>query len=203
MSSTNRGAERQPHDLYPTPAPPIDALLSVMRYSPLRHFHEPCKGTGAIYDRVQCLRKSYCEIAEGIDYLTHTPPHQYDLIITNPPFSLALEFLQKSLQEADTVCYLLRLNFLGSQKRRVFWQANRPSHVLVLPERPVFSWPCHGHSAKEKKQKGCGAMFLPEERKVCPICGGRVGPGTDSIEYAWFCWDRGGFVTLEPGVHVL
>ena len=27
--------------------------------------------------------------------------------------------------------------------------------------------------------------------------------GTDSIDYAWFCWDRGGYVTLEPGVHVL
>lgn len=169
MSSTNRGADRKAQDFYPTPAPPIDALLNVMRYRVLRHFHEPCRGTGAIYDRVQCFRKSYCEIAEGIDYLTYQPPHRVDLIITNPPFSLAIEFLQKSLREADTVIYLLRLNFLGSQKRRAFWQANRPSHVLVLAERPSFT-----------------------------------GDGkTDSIDYAWFCWDRGGFVTLEPGVHVL
>lgn len=69
MSSTNRGAERQPHDLYPTPAPPIDALLSVMHIRPLMRFHEPCRGTGAIYDRIDCSSKSYCEITEGVDYL--------------------------------------------------------------------------------------------------------------------------------------
>lgn len=169
MSSTNRGAERQPHDLYPTPAPPIDALLGVMHIRPLMRFHEPCRGTGAIYDRIDCSSKSYCEITEGIDYLARVSHFRYDLIITNPPFSLALEFLQKSLREAATVVYLLRLNFLGSQKRRAFWQANRPSHVLVLSKRPCFTGDGH----------------------------------TDSIEYAWFCWDRGGFVTLEPGVHVL
>lgn len=169
MSSTNRGAERKPHDLYPTPAPAIDALLGAMNVRPWMLFHEPCLGTGAIYNRIQCRHKSYCEITDGIDYLTHAAPQRYDLIITNPPFSLALEFLQKSLQEADTVIYLLRLNFLGSQKRRPFWRENRPSHVLVLAERPCFT-----------------------------------GDGrTDSIEYAWFCWDRGGFVTVEPGVHVL
>ena len=168
MSSTNRGAERRLHDMYATPAPAIDALLNVLQYSPLHHFHEPCRGDGAIYDRIQCLR-SHCEITEGIDYLTHSPTLHYDLIITNPPFSLALEFLQKSLSEADTVIYLLRLNFLGSQKRRAFWQANRPSHVLVLSKRPSFT----------------------------------DDGSTDSIEYAWFCWDRGGFVTLAPGVHVL
>lgn len=169
MSSTNRGADRKAQDFYPTPAPSITSLLNVMDIPPSTVFHEPCRGTYAIYDRVECQSKSSCEITEGKDYLSHVALWPYNLIITNPPFSLALEFLQKSLQEADTVIYLLRLNFLGSQKRRAFWQANRPSHVLVLANRPCFT-----------------------------------GDGkTDSIEYAWFCWDRGGFVTLEPGVHVL
>lgn len=199
MSSTNRGQARVSNDRYLTPAAPIDALLGVMHYSPLRHFHEPCKGAGAIYDRIRCLRKSYCEIAEGIDYLTHAPHSRYDLIITNPPFSLALEFLQKSLQEADTVVYLLRLNFLGSQERRAFWQANRPTHVLALSQRPCFVWVCKGKGGG----KGCGSSYLPESTRVCACCGGRVGPGTDSIDYAWFAWDRAGYVMLEPGVHVL
>lgn len=169
MSSTNRGAERQMHDLYPTPAPAIDTLLSAMSIPTDIEFHEPCRGAGAIYDRILCGHKNYCEIAEGIDYLTYSPPRMVDLIVTNPPFSLAIEFLQKSLREAVTVVYLLRLNFLGSQKRKAFWQANPPSHVLVLSRRPCFT------------------------------NDGR----TDSIEYAWFAWDRGGFVTLPPGVHVL
>lgn len=169
MSSTNRGADRQPQDLYPTPALAIDALLGVMSIPADIEFHEPCRGGGAIYDRVQCQHKTYCEISEGIDYLIYRQKRMVDLIITNPPFSLALEFLQKSLCESLTTCYLLRLNFLGSQKRKEFWQANRPSHVLVLSKRPCFT-----NDGK-----------------------------TDSIEYAWFCWDRGGFVTLPPGIHVL
>ena len=181
MSSTNRGTSRITNDNYPTPAPAIDALLGVLSIPDWAVFHEPCRGTGAIYDRIQCAHKSYCEIDEGIDYLSYAAlwPYaitttnlsriSYNLIVTNPPFSLAMEFLQKSLTEADTVIYLLRLNFLGSQKRRPFWRANRPTHVLVLSSQPCFT-----------------------------------GDGkTDSIEYAWFCWDRGGFVGLEPGVHVL
>lgn len=201
MSSTNRGADRIPQDLYPTPTPAIDALLGTLDYSGAwERFHEPCKGTGAIYDRV-FGHKTYDEISEGKDYLANVySANDFDLIITNPPFSLALEFLQKSLHEAATVCYLLRLNFLGSQTRRTFWQANRPSHVLVLAERPCFAWPCKG---KGHHTKGCGASYLPESTRICSQCGGKVAPGTDSIEYAWFCWDRGGFVTLEPGVHVL
>ncbi len=145
MSSTNRGQNRVGNDLYPTPAAPINALLNVMSIPWRTSFHEPCKALGAIYDRIHVAEKSYCEITEGFDYLAHhtpCPPYPYNLIITNPPFSSALEFLQKSLQEADTVVYLLRLNFLGSQERRSFWQANRPTHVLALSQRPCFVWVC-------------------------------------------------------------
>lgn len=63
------------------------------------------------------------------------PP--YDCIITNPPYSLAEEFLRKSLEIAPVVCFLLRLNFLGSQKRAAFLSKNPPD-VYVLSERPSF-----------------------------------------------------------------
>jgi hypothetical protein len=168
MSSTNRGAIRNPNDLYITPDYTVDSLLPVLDLDKLNRstFCEPCRATGAIYDRVEAATKIHAEISEGIDYLT--TPFIAHVIITNPPFSLALEFLQKSLLEAQTVIYLLRLNFLGSQARRNFWQQNRPSHVLVLSKRPSFT-----------------------------------GGGTDSTEYAWFCWDGFGVVKERPGVHVL
>jgi hypothetical protein len=103
-------------------------------------FLEPCKGEeGRIIERITCHRRLWCEIAEGFDYLAYQPERRADLIITNPPFSQALEFLQKSLAEADCVIYLLRLNFLESRKRRAFWQANPPTHLLALAERPCFT----------------------------------------------------------------
>jgi len=168
MSSTNRGAIRSPRDFYATPHYTVASLLSVLDTERLSKmtFGEPCRGTGAIADKISAAHHHYAEISEGIDYLI--TPMAADIIITNPPFSLALEFLQKSLREAQTVIYLLRLNFLGSQARHEFWKRNRPSHVLVLSKRPSF-------------------------------CGG----GSDSTEYAWFCWDGLGLVLADPGVHVL
>ena len=91
MSSTNRGASRITNDNYPTPATPIDALLGVLNIPHWISFHEPCRGTGAIYDRMRVLTRSHCEISEGIDYLTYNPLSRYDLIITNPPYVAAAE----------------------------------------------------------------------------------------------------------------
>lgn len=170
MSSTNRGATRNENDKYITPDYTVDSLLSVLDIEKVRagnlSFFEPCRATGVIYNCIPAPIKSFAEIDEGIDYMARR--FYADFIITNPPFSLAMPFLTKSLSEAPTVIYLLRLNFLGSQKRKAFWQAHRPSHVMVLSKRPSFT-----------------------------------GNGTDSIEYAWFAWDKLGLVTLEPGVHVL
>jgi tRNA1(Val) A37 N6-methylase TrmN6 len=55
----------------------------------------------------------WCEIGRQRDYLS-TPCPSVDLIVCNPPFSLSLEFFQKSLTEASAVAYLPRLNFLAS-----------------------------------------------------------------------------------------
>ena len=200
VSATNRGAIRKEKDFYATPAASVASLLNVLTIPTAGTFLEPCRGAGDIYNRIECRQRLYCELSEGIDYLTWKPSCRTDVIITNPPFSLALEFLQKSLAEADTVIYLLRLNFLGSQQRRAFWQANRPTHTLVLANRPVFAWFCKG---KKGAKKGCGAAYEPESTRTCSNCGGRVGPGTDATEYAWFGWDRAGVINLEPGVHVL
>jgi hypothetical protein len=171
MSNTNRGAIRETNDRYITPDYTVESLAGVLDTGRMKRlsFCEPCRGTGAIYNRFSTFTKYYAELSEGIDYLT-TPFTGVGVVITNPPFSLALPFLQKSLSEARTVIYLLRLNFLGSETRRPFWQtdANRPSHILVLSKRPKFT-----------------------------------NNGSDSCEYAWFCWDRLGIVNLAPGVHVL
>ena len=114
MSATNRGAKRNEYDFYPTPHEPIDKILAEIDFTAVTSFCEPCKGDGAIYDLIDC-KKSYAELQEGLDYFERQ--FDCDLIITNPPFSIASEFLKKSLDEAKTVVYLLRLNFMGYQKR--------------------------------------------------------------------------------------
>ncbi|MFA6049723.1 MAG: hypothetical protein WC761_00730 [Candidatus Paceibacterota bacterium] len=61
------------------------------------------------------------------------------VIITNPPFNKALEFIKKGIEmEAEYVCMLLRLNFLGSAERSTFMRENTPD-IYVLPNRPSFT----------------------------------------------------------------
>lgn len=62
------------------------------------------------------------------------------IVIGNPPFSKAEEFIVRSLQvagEDGIVVMLLRLGFLESKKRCEFHKAH-PAHVYVLTTRPSF-----------------------------------------------------------------
>ena len=86
----------------------------------------------------------------------------YDIVLTNPPYSLAQEFVDHAMKfrrtELSLVAMLLRINFLGSKKRAKWLRENTPT-VAVSPRRPQFCKNKHG-----KK-------------------------GTDATEYAWFLWD--------------
>lgn len=61
-----------------------------------------------------------------------------DLIMTNPPFSKALEFMTHGIERSKTMLLLLPLNYLGSQKRHKFYSANPPDALFVLSKRPSF-----------------------------------------------------------------
>lgn len=213
MSSTGQ-AQRVENDFYPTPKWCIDLISEHIQWDRVASMYEPCKGAGAILESVpENVATEWSEIAEGRDYFqADLPP--ITLSWTNPPFLLAQEFLARSLGQAETVIFLLRINFLGSAKRREFLREHRPTHLYVLSERPSFVDVCDGLTLKttgaggklvdSKKQKGCGWAFQKtDEVKACPNCGGRVKAGTDSIEYAWFCWDRAGIMADAPGVWFL
>jgi hypothetical protein len=58
----------------------------------------------------------------------------------NPPFRLAIEFIEACLKLAPVVACLLRLNFLGSDERNEFFRKNAPS-VFVIPNRVSFISP--------------------------------------------------------------
>ena len=125
-------------------------------------FSEPCRGEGNIYNRVDCREKKYCEIREGRDYLT-TSDMDADLIITNPPFTLTEQFIEKSLSEANTVCYFQKLNFFGGQERKKKFcdKIQKPNKLFISSRRPSFVDICKGHHKKNglPKIKGCGSSF--------------------------------------------
>jgi len=67
---------------------------------------------------------------------------KYKTIITNPPYSIAQEFIEKCFKIADQnteIIMLLRLAFLESKKRYEFWQKHPVSELYVLSKRPSFT----------------------------------------------------------------
>ncbi len=76
------------------------------------------------------------------DYLKSDVSLNPDIIITNPPFSLALEITQKALRDVrdgGLVIMLQRLNWFGGQKRKAFWQENMPVACYIHSKRMAFS----------------------------------------------------------------
>lgn len=76
------------------------------------------------------------------DYLTYAPAKKYDVIITNPPFNIALDIINKALKDvADGgfVIMLVRLNFFGSRARHPFFEENMPKYCFVHHERMSFT----------------------------------------------------------------
>lgn len=121
----------------------MEGLLSFIDLDALanegHNFFEPCKGSGGIYDFLPD-NKAYCCLEENLDYLKEIYPYDSKkVIVTNPPFKLAKEFLEKSLTEAPVVIYFLRLNFLGSSTRFKFFRDNPPDRFIIASDRPSFT----------------------------------------------------------------
>ena len=159
MTKTTKNKEkRSEFDFYPTPEWCIEAidkaLLSKQDFG--NKWLEPACGNGAI---VNYVKKAYPKVLlSGVDmdpahytvmkntlgiryteadYLSHKPLWHNDLIITNPPYNKAMEFVQKAVTEATVVVMLLRLGFVASQKRSEFMKTYTPD-VYVLSKRPSF-----------------------------------------------------------------
>ena len=164
MSSTNRGGQRSEADNYPTPAWAVHRLLEKLKL-PGGHWLEPGGGEGNIIRAVNELRTDVtwwsaelreecraplvelCGSAERVaigDYLDASVPFPlvppgmlFDVALGNPPFHLAMEFIERSFLFAKRVALLLRLNFVGSDTRRE-WMQTYPADHYILPNRPPF-----------------------------------------------------------------
>lgn len=144
MSATGRATQRNAYDAYSTPKHCTEAICSQLVWSKDAWILEPCSGEGAISQ----ILKRYAEdrvleldIQRGYDFLEMDMSvyGRFDMVLTNPPFTLAQEFIEKSLTIANCVVMLLRLNFLASSKRKEFWQKHPPTAVHVLTRRPSFT----------------------------------------------------------------
>lgn len=164
MSSTNRGARRDSQDFYPTPSWCVDRLLEEVD-PPGGTWLEPAAGRG---DIVAAVSEKRCDVRwklieahrhdedraayrrlgvlardvhhrSFLDVAPSDLKERIDVVITNPPFSLAMEFVTHAMTfKPGVIAMLLRLNFLATEGRAPFMRRHAPD-VFVLPNRPSFT----------------------------------------------------------------
>jgi hypothetical protein len=128
---------------------------------------EPACGNNAI---VSVLLEKYTgithyDLSGGMDFLKESNP--YDTIITNPPYSLAFEFIQKAKEVAkQKIIMLLPLSYLHGVERynKIYQDTTFPLKcVYVFTRYPLFGEP------------------LRQDGKY----------STGMIVFGWFCWEKG------------
>lgn len=161
MSSTYRNKALQRHiaDYYRTPIDSIKLFLNEFikqeSISPNVRILDPCAGgdsknpmsyptallgMGGVIDTIDIREDSLAD-TKG-DYLQIDCKDKYDIIITNPPFNIALDIIKKALddvQEGGWIIMLLRLNFFEGKSRKEFWRNNMPMYSFVHSKRMAFS----------------------------------------------------------------
>lgn len=143
VALTNASAsDRNAVDFYPTPNDVTRALLASWPISGV--VWECACGTGAM---AESLKSSGLEViatdlndfgygTNNVNFLTEA--RESDWIITNPPFSLASQFIEKAVSLHRPFAFLLKSQFWHALKRYKLFMKHQPEAVLPLTWRPDF-----------------------------------------------------------------
>jgi len=93
----------------------------------------------------------YSDILNGarFDFLGALPPISFDMILTNPPYTLKDEFLARCYSLNKPFALLMPLTALEGQKRQALYRLHG-LELILLPRRANFETP---------SGKGAGAWF--------------------------------------------
>tara|TARA_B100000678_G_scaffold258546_1_gene238217 strand:+ start:169 stop:753 length:585 start_codon:yes stop_codon:yes gene_type:complete len=155
FSGNNALGQRKKSDFYETPYSMTSHLLEVEDFNKSLTVCEPACGDGAI---VKILEKKWDNVvAYDIEKNFLWETENYDYIITNPPFSLAYEFVQKAKQIAtEKFAFLLPLSYLHGKKR---YDNIYMDKQYGLKKVYVFTrYPMLGESLREDGKYNTGMM---------------------------------------------
>jgi len=167
FSANNASGKRKKSDFYETPYTLTRKFLEVEEFNKKLSVCEPACGEGAI---VKVL-KEYWDESSITAYDRETnflwEMGEYDYVLTNPPFSIAFEFIQKAKVVAtNKFALLLPLSYLHGKKR---YDEIYSDKTYGLKKVYVFTrYPMLGESLRDDGKYNTGMMV-----------------------YAWFVWENG------------
>lgn len=125
-------------DIYYTPSRYIKPLFQIIDKSNL--IFDPASGAGNIINPF--LEEGYraigSDITEGKDFLsTLFPLPEFDIIVTNPPFSKKNEFLKRALEIGKPFCFYLPSSSIETRERIELITQNN-LQIISFGERTSF-----------------------------------------------------------------
>ncbi len=146
--------KRDPRDYYPTPKEAAVPLVQEF-LKPHDYVWEPACGRGNL---VEVMRDHGCKVVGsdlhdysdqepatglhfGLDGLDFDPFElsNNNAVVTNPPYSLAREFIEAFVPGPWVTAFLLRNSIFGSIERHAMWQRYPPAAIRFLVPRPSFT----------------------------------------------------------------
>lgn len=170
-SSNHTPNERAANDYYATEPQAVEMLLALETFAPV--IWEPACGEGHIskvlaahgYEVISTdlIYRGFGE-PEPMDFLTETFPNFEGDIITNPPYSAGLEFVERALETVrpgGKVAMFLKVQFLEGKRRGELFAKTPPRTIYISRSRLA----CAKNGDFEHTEK--------------------------AIAYAWYVWEKG------------
>jgi hypothetical protein len=185
IAGSNSPRGRPKHDFFATDPRAVEMLMDAYTFNK-GSFLEPCVGMGHISEVIKkrypnstivnldIVDRGYPDTVEQ-DFLSYDTEQRFDNIITNPPYSLAKEFVEKGislLASGGKMAMFLKIQFLESQKRANLFRKYPPKYIYVFTDR-MSTWR-NGEPFDEDGKKWsttiCHAWFVWEkDSKTEPV----------------------------------
>ena len=174
-ASNHTDKEREDNDFYATDPVAIDKLMGTMSL-PEKIWECAC-GTGCLSERLKnfgynvvstdLVDRGYGEVR---DFLKTTElPNGCTIILTNPPYKYALQFIKHSLDllpDGGLCVMFLKTTFLEGQRRYdELFSKQPPRYVLQFSKRVL----CAKNGQFQRMRDGGGS----------------------AVAYAWYVWEKG------------
>lgn len=166
-ASNHSSLTREVNDYYATDPKAVELLLEKEKFS--SRVLEPSCGEGHISKVLQ--DEGYkVESHDLVDRGFGTVKDFFDVekfdgdIITNPPYKIALDFVKHSLEiipDGNKVAMFLKIQFLESKSRRIFFDEFPPKKIYVASSRLICAM--NGEFDKYKSSAACYAWFIWEK----------------------------------------
>lgn len=166
-ASNHSSLTREVNDYYATDPKAVELLLEKEKFS--INLLEPSCGEGHISKVLSehgynvtssdLISRGFGNTQDFFDY------KYFDgNIITNPPYKVALDFVKHSLEiipDGNKVAMFLKIQFLESKSRRIFFDEFPPKKIYVASSRLICAM--NGEFDKYKSSAACYAWFVWEK----------------------------------------